>query len=64
MEPKDDEMFEKYAKGCGHCNRNTLLLYEYEWTRVSSGFNLIKRKHELSKKQRKKNKFNQSIKVC
>ena len=45
------EIKQKNAKRCGHCNRNTLLPYEYEWTCVSCGFNLIKRKHELSKFQ-------------
>ena len=49
-----DEIIEKYGKQCGHCSRNTLLPYEYEWTCISCGYNLIKRKHELSKIQRKK----------
>ena len=50
----EDEIIEKHAKICKHCNRNTLLQYEYEWTCIPCGFNLIKRKHELSKIQRKK----------
>ena len=54
MELTEDEIIQKYGKNCCHCNRNTLLPYEYEWSCVSCGFNLIKRKHELSKKQRKK----------
>ena len=49
-----DEIIEKNAKHCGHCNRNTLLPYEYEWTCSSCAFNLIKRKHELTKIQRKR----------
>ena len=44
----------KNATNCGHCNRNTLLPYEYEVTCVSCGYNVIKRKHQLSKIQRKK----------
>ena len=31
--------------------------FEYEWTCFSCGYNVNKRKHELSKIQRKKNKF-------
>ena len=42
------------GKRCGQCNRNTLLLFEYEWTSVSCNYNVIKRKQELSKIQRKK----------
>ena len=57
MELTEDDIIERYAKKCGHCNRNTLLPYEYEFTCFSSGYNLIKRKHQLSKIQRKKNKF-------
>ena len=54
MELSEDQIFEKYAKHCGPCKGNTLLPYEYEWTCISCGFNLIKRKHELSKIQRNK----------
>ena len=54
MELTEDQIIEKYAKNCQHCNRNTLLPYEYEFTCLSCGFNINKRKHELSKKQRKK----------
>ena len=28
----EDEVIKKYAKHCGHCNRNTFLPYQYEWT--------------------------------
>ena len=51
------EIVQKYGKHCGYCNQNILLAYEYEFTCVSCGFNVNKRKHELSKVQRKKNKF-------
>ena len=59
-----DENIEKYGKESGHCNRNTLNPYKYEFGCISSGYNVIKRKHELSKIQRKKNKLYQSIKIC
>ena len=55
MELTEDQIIEKYAKHCGHCKRNTLLPYEYEFTCVVCGFNVIKQKHQLSKIQ--KNKF-------
>ena len=54
MELTDDEIIQKYAENCGHCNRNMLLPYEHEWTCISCGFNINKHKHELSKIQRKK----------
>ena len=54
MESTEDEIIQKYGKRCGHCNRNTLLPYEYEFSCFSCGYNVNKRKHELSKIQRKK----------
>ena len=57
VELTENEITEKYGQHRGHCNRDTLLPYEYEFTGVSGGFNLIKRKHELSKIQRKKINF-------
>ena len=50
-------LLKKYAKRCNHCNRNCLLPYEYEWTCISCGFNVIKQKHQLSKIQRRKMNF-------
>ena len=50
----EDELIEKHAKHFGFCRRNCLLPYDYEFTCFSGGYNLIKRKHELSKIQRKK----------
>ena len=44
MELTEDEIIDKHGENCGHCNRNTLLPDEYEWTGVSCEFNLIKRK--------------------
>ena len=57
MELTEDKIIQKCAKGCGHCSRKTLLPYENEFTCFSCGYNVIKRKHELSKIQRKKNNF-------
>ena len=54
MELSEDQLFEKFGKKCGHCNRNTFLPYSYEWTCFLCGFNLIKRKHELTEIRRKK----------
>ena len=64
MELTENETIQKYAKRCRHCNRNTRLPYEYEYTCFSCGYNVNRRKHELSKTQRKKNKFYQSIEKC
>ena len=58
MELTEDEIIQKYGKHCGHCNPNTLLKFEYEYTCFSCGYNVIKRKHELSKIQRKINFIN------
>ena len=63
MDLTEDQIIEKYGKHYGHCNRNTLLRYEYEFTCVVCGFNLIKRKQELTKTQRIK-KFYQTTKIC
>ena len=32
MNLSEDEIIQKYAKNCGHYNRNTLLPYEYDCT--------------------------------
>ena len=64
MKLSEDEIIQKYAKNCGHCNRNTLLPYEYEFTCFSCGYNVIKRKHELSKIQRKKINFINRLKYA
>ena len=54
MELTADEIIENYGKHCRYCNRKTLLPYEYEFTCFVCGYNVKKRKHELSKIQRKK----------
>ena len=54
MQLAEDEIFEKSGQKCGNCNRNTLLPHEYVWTCISCGYDLIKRKRELSKMQRRK----------
>ena len=64
MEITEDQIFEKYAKKCLHCNRITLLPYEYEFTCFSCGFNVNKRKHELSEIQRKKINFINRLKYA
>ena len=57
MELTEDQTIQNFAKYCLHCNRNTSLPYECEFTCFSCGFNVFKRKHELSKVQRKKINF-------
>ena len=57
MKLSGDQIFKKYGKLCGHCLRNALLPYEYEFTCVSCRYNISKRKHELYKIQRKENKI-------
>ena len=59
-----DQIIEKYGKHCGHCRRNTLLPYEYEWTCLSCAFNVIKRKNELTKIQKKKINFINRLKYA
>ena len=54
MDLTEDEKIQEFGKRCAHCNRNTLLPYEYEWSCFSCEYNVNKRKHELSKIQRKK----------
>ena len=64
MELTEDEIKQKYGKFCGHCKRNTLLPYEYEYTCFSCGYNVNKRKNELSKIQRKKINFINRLKYA
>ena len=64
MSLSEAEIIQTYAKRCGHCNPNTLLPYDYEFTCVSYGYNVIKRKHELSKIQRKKTNFIDRLKYA
>ena len=64
MELTEDEIIEKYAKNCGHCKRNTLLPYEYEFTCIVCGYNVNTRKHELSKTQPKKIGFINRLKYA
>ena len=64
MELTEDEIIQKYAKSCGHCNRNTLLPYEYEWSCFSCNYVVSKRKNELSKIQRKKINFINRLKYA
>ena len=64
MDLTENEIIQKYARNCGHCYRNTLLLYEYEFTCFSCGYNVIKRKHELTKIQLKKINFINRLKCA
>ena len=64
MDLTEHEIIQKYAKQCRHCNKNTLLPYEYEFTCFSCGYNVNKRKHELSKIQRKKINFINRLKYA
>ena len=64
MELTEDEIIQKYAKNCGHCKRNTLLPYEHEYTCITCGYNVKKRKHELSKIQRKEINFINRLKYA
>ena len=64
MESTEDEILQKYGKNCGHCNRNTLLPYSYEWSCFSCNYIVSKRKNELSKIQRKKINFINRLKYA
>ena len=64
MNLSEDEIIQKYAKNCGHCNRITLLPYEHEFTCFSCGYNVNKRKNELSNIQRKKINFINRLKYA
>ena len=64
MELTEDDIIQKYAKQCRHCNRSTLLPYEYEWTCISCNYVVSKRKNELSKIQRKKINFINRLKYA
>ena len=64
MELTEDEIIQKYAKNCQHCNRNALLPYEYEWSCFSCHYIVSKRKNELYKIQRKKINFINRLKYA
>ena len=64
MELTEDEIIQKYAKRCGHCKRNCLLPYEYEWSCFVCNYVVCKRKNELSKIQRKKINFINRLKYA
>ena len=64
MNLSEDEIIQKYGKHCGHCNRNTLLPYEYERSCFSCNYVVSKRKNELSKLQRKKINFINRLKYA
>ena len=64
MELTENEIIEIYGIYCEYCCRNMLLPYEYEWTCFSRGYNVIKRKNQLSKIQRKKINFINRLKYA
>ena len=64
MELTEDEIIQKYAKNCGHCKRNCLLPYEYEWSCFVCNYVVSKRKNELPKIQRKKINFINRLKYA
>ena len=64
MESTDDQIIEKHAKQCRPCLRNTLRPYEYEFTCFAFGDNVIKRKNELLKIQRKRMNFFNRLKFA
>ena len=57
MKLTEAENIEKNGNYCGHCNRNTLLPHEYDFNCIVCGYNVIRRKHELSINSTKKNEF-------
>ena len=57
MELTEDEIIQKYAKQCPSCDNYALLPYEYEFTCLFCGQNIIKTKNQLSKNSRKKQSF-------
>ena len=64
MELTEGETIAKYGKQCRNCLRNTFLPCEYECTCVSCGYNVIKRKQELSKISRRKINFINRLKYA
>ena len=64
MNLSEDEIIQKYAKKCLHCNRITLLPYEYEWSCFVCNYVVSKRKHELSRIQKKKINFINRLKYA
>ena len=64
MNLTEDGIIQKHGKHCGHSKQKTLLPYKYEFTCFLCGYNVNKRKHELSKIQRKKIKFINRLKYA
>ena len=57
------KLIEKYPKEVMHCLRNTSLPYEYEWTCLSCGYNVIEGIIQFTKIQRGKISFYQPTKI-
>ena len=54
MELTGDEIIEKYGKSCGHCNRNTLLPNEFDFTCIVCGYNVTNESMSSQKYKEKK----------
>ena len=63
MELTTDEIIEKCAEQCLRYTRNTLSSYKYERTCVACRYNVLGRKIELTKIQRKRVNFLNKIKI-
>ena len=57
MEITEDEIVEKNAKFCRNCVSKALSTNQHEFTCISFGCSVIKRKNELNKTSRKKSNF-------
>ena len=57
MELTEHQINQKYAKQCMHCTWDTLSANEYEWICVANVYNVVTRKSDISKIQRKKINF-------
>ena len=64
MELTEDEIIQKDGEHCGHSNGNILLPYKFEWSCFSCGYDVIKRKRDFSKIQRKKINFINRLKYA
>ena len=42
MELSQNEIFQKQGTKCVHCGLRTLIPYEYDFSRVSYGYNILK----------------------
>ena len=57
MELTEGQIIEKYANRCMQSLRITFLPYQHELKGIACGYNVVKRKNELSRVQRKELNF-------